>query len=875
MKHVLPLKVLAGVAAFVLSADFAAAQSQESFFDRELIVNGSADELDGSDELVGWSLSDGYSMSITAKRYSDADFADADIPSDESGSSWLFCGRGNGLFSYAGSASYQIVGIPSSVSDDIDSGSATAYMSALVGGYSGQDDNITVIYSYIDGQGVVLNETKLGPVYSDERGGKTCLIAKSRSVAVPAGTRTVKVEIVAEEKALGSDVDGYADHISLVMRKAVEPASIAINKSVSNPGDDLVISYTNLPANSSIMIFREQSVLPLRTTMSVDGDVFGNSGTFDVGTALEPGDYSAVCLNGDGEEIADRIFFTVRGEYEAGDKNIFVMSDIHVMNPELLVSGGSAFDEYLATDRKLLEESEAILKTMVDTIISQHPELVLIPGDLTKDGELKSHQLVAGQLRRIADEGIQVLVVPGNHDVNNPHALIYDGDRTEYAETVTPEQFAEIYNDFGYGGACARDEHSLSYAFEPYDGLVVICIDACRYEDNTFAGQGAEADVCVTDGRIKPETMQWICEQAKEANKAGKQVIAMMHHNLVEHFNMQASIAAPYVVADAASVRESFMASGIHTVFTGHFHISDIAKDYNESRTDSIYDIATGSTVTYPCPFRRVKLNADNTVMEISSDILRRLPGEGDKYEHFDVYAKEKLSGGIAPMVSGLIHDYWDYINQMLDQVEAGLPLPGIIVRPSTPEELSDIVIDCFGDAGIKTYLTFSEANEHNKLTDGVMDEIKAGVDKAMGSLIASWAQGLAKDKIHETVDPMLEQVVGSILENKTNKGTDRESQSNDLFATIALPLVVPEHPSAVADGPVTGLSVYPTVTDCEINISVPEDIHDVVIFDIAGRVVGRYGSCAGSCIVHRFVQSGVYFVKAVGHDDVVKVMVI
>ena len=37
--------------------------------------------------------------------------------------------------------------------------------------------------------------------------------------------------------------------------------------------------------------------------------------------------------------------------------NIFVMSDIHVMAPELLVEKGTAFENYVKTDPKLLEES--------------------------------------------------------------------------------------------------------------------------------------------------------------------------------------------------------------------------------------------------------------------------------------------------------------------------------------------------------------------------------------------------------------------------------------------------------------------------------------------------------------------------------------
>ena len=37
--------------------------------------------------------------------------------------------------------------------------------------------------------------------------------------------------------------------------------------------------------------------------------------------------------------------------------NIFLMSDIHVMAPELLVNEGEAFENYLKSDPKLLEES--------------------------------------------------------------------------------------------------------------------------------------------------------------------------------------------------------------------------------------------------------------------------------------------------------------------------------------------------------------------------------------------------------------------------------------------------------------------------------------------------------------------------------------
>ena len=96
---------------------------------------------------------------------------------------------------------------------------------------------------------------------------------------------------------------------------------------------------------------------------------------------------------------------------------IAVISDLHVMAPELLKKDGSAFEQYLNRDRKMLRESAEILDTLVGDIIDLNPQLVLVTGDLTKDGERASHLLVAEQLRRLTDAGIQVLVVPGNQNL--------------------------------------------------------------------------------------------------------------------------------------------------------------------------------------------------------------------------------------------------------------------------------------------------------------------------------------------------------------------------------------------------------------------------------------------------------------------------
>ena len=159
-------------------------------------------------------------------------------------------------------------------------------------------------------------------------------------------------------------------------------------------------------------------------------------------------------------------------EEPKSEYNIFVMSDIHVMAPELLVQKGTAFENYTKVDPKLLEESGEVLETVVDVVLEKKPDLVLIPGDLTKDGELVSHKLVVSILERIRTAGIPTIVIPGNHDIDNPEGVYYQGDQTRPAERTSTEQFAQLYANYGYARPeTVRDPASLSFTCEPLEGL--------------------------------------------------------------------------------------------------------------------------------------------------------------------------------------------------------------------------------------------------------------------------------------------------------------------------------------------------------------------------------------------------------------------
>jgi len=309
-----------------------------------------------------------------------------------------------------------------------------------------------------------------------------------------------------------------------------------------------------------------------------------------------------------------------------------VLSDVHVMAPNLLKNDGAAFEKYLSEDRKLLKESPALMEEAVSEIIKQHPTFVLICGDLTKDGEADSHYfLVNTFLHRFKEAGIKVYVVPGNHDINNPHAVSFDKDTTYRVHSLSDKEFVKCYADYGFRDAIARDTESLSYATQLNDSLLLIAIDDCRYQDNDF-----ENNICVTGGRLKPATLKFIKKQSKIAHDKGMRVISMMHHGLVQHWKWQDKVMPEYLVDQWKKRVRFFSRNNVNIIFTGHFHSQDISKKKD------VYDIETGSTVTYPCPYRIVTIN--NQVMNIRTHLLNNIDYNIQKDESVQQYAKDFVS---------------------------------------------------------------------------------------------------------------------------------------------------------------------------------------------------------------------------------------
>ncbi|MCL2809203.1 MAG: metallophosphoesterase [Treponema sp.] len=288
-----------------------------------------------------------------------------------------------------------------------------------------------------------------------------------------------------------------------------------------------------------------------------------------------------------------------------------VISDTHIYCPSL-GSSGSAFEKVMFSDRKLLLDSIDLMDFAIDNIIASGVQFVLISGDLTKDGELINHQILAEKLRRLTDVNISVYVVPGNHDVNCPDAVRFIGDVSEPVATVTEQEFARIYGDFGYNSAIHRDSHSLSYVAEPVEGLWLLAIDSTRHRENV-PGQHA-----IVSGKVSQQTADWIASVLREADNKNKAVMVLLHHGVVEHWKGQSKLHGDYLIRDYLNFGRFLSSWNVRLAFTGHYHAQDITRaDYNGR---FIYDIETGSLVTAPCPIRFLEIK--NNVLNIRTESI-------------------------------------------------------------------------------------------------------------------------------------------------------------------------------------------------------------------------------------------------------------
>jgi 3',5'-cyclic AMP phosphodiesterase CpdA len=289
-----------------------------------------------------------------------------------------------------------------------------------------------------------------------------------------------------------------------------------------------------------------------------------------------------------------------------------VVSDLHIALPETILNHAHRFH--------LVEVSIPAFEVVLKHLETLDLDFLLLPGDLTQDGEPENHLWLQ---QRLASLPFPAYVIPGNHDVPSLTAT----DRV-----IAFEDFPAYYRPFGYAQAL-----QMYYTCEVYPGVQLIALNS-----NQFDGRGKQL------GCLDEEQIIWLEKILPQLED--KLVLVMVHHNVIEHLPGQAqhSLGKRYMLDNAPLLFDILRQFGVKLIFTGHLHIQDITQQ------QGIYEITTGSLVSYPHPYRLLELTTNahgETELKIESHRVNKLYG----WENLPQQSKKWLGDRSFPFMMKLL----------------------------------------------------------------------------------------------------------------------------------------------------------------------------------------------------------------------------
>lgn len=132
----------------------------------------------------------------------------------------------------------------SSAAHAIDGGRVKCTLSGLLGGNGSSRDDAAVTATFLDIRGHVLGSAVIGPVTNAQRKNATSFVAQSKTAAVPAKTRHIRVSVrftQYEKFSEGKSLDnGYADDLSLTLSTVVSAPPLPTPPPANVPAFDHV-----------------------------------------------------------------------------------------------------------------------------------------------------------------------------------------------------------------------------------------------------------------------------------------------------------------------------------------------------------------------------------------------------------------------------------------------------------------------------------------------------------------------------------------------------------------------------------------------------------------------------------------------------------
>jgi 3',5'-cyclic AMP phosphodiesterase CpdA len=271
-----------------------------------------------------------------------------------------------------------------------------------------------------------------------------------------------------------------------------------------------------------------------------------------------------------------------------------ILSDPHIALPHTIWDHPSRFH--------LVEVGIPAMEQIFAQLEPLDLDFLLIPGDLTQHGEPENHRWLAD---RLATLPYPAYVIPGNHDL-----VHRDGTDT----AIAAADFPSYYEKFGY------DQNRLYYSHTILPGLRLIGLNSIGFD-----ADGNQLAM----GHLDAEQFAWLestLESTEESTDS--MTMVMIHHNVIEHLpgQTQSQMGRRYMLGNASQLLQLLQKHQVKLLFTGHLHVQDIAHHQD------IYEITTGSLVSYPHPYRILEFQQNQ--LKIDSRRITQLPG-WDDLQHF------------------------------------------------------------------------------------------------------------------------------------------------------------------------------------------------------------------------------------------------
>ncbi len=264
-----------------------------------------------------------------------------------------------------------------------------------------------------------------------------------------------------------------------------------------------------------------------------------------------------------------------------------IISDPHVAVPQTIQNHSHRFH--------LVEVSILALEKVLNHLEQLNLDFLLLPGDLTQDGEPENHNWLQKRLKSLP---FPVFVVPGNHDVLS----------------LSPTETNIGFHEFpSYYSHCGYDGNDLYYTKEILPGVRIIGLNS-----NQFDQKGKQL------GCLDEEQLTWLEDLLPQVKD--QLLLVMIHHNVIEHLPGQTAheLGKRYMLDNASLLLKILESVNCKLIFTGHLHVQDVA--YH----NGIYEITTGSLVSYPHPYRLIEVKQPphgSLSLNITSHRVESVPG--------------------------------------------------------------------------------------------------------------------------------------------------------------------------------------------------------------------------------------------------------